>query len=99
MQFRVGHWVAAIVLTLLVAVPATAQITQGRLTGVVTDAQNAVLPGVTVTATSPALIGQQTTVTLTDGKFIFPALPSGIYKLVFELAGFQKLTRDNIQVL
>jgi hypothetical protein len=84
----------------LAATPPTfAQITQGRLSGLVTDAQGAVLPGVAVTATSPALIGQQTTVTQPDGKFLFPALPSGTYKLVFELSGFQKLTRENIQVV
>ena len=56
------------------ASPAFAQITQGRLTGLVTDAQGAVLPGATVTATSPALIGQQTTVTQPDGRYLFPAM-------------------------
>src|SRR5262249_49081613 len=30
---------------------------------------------------------------------LFPALPSGTYKLVFELSGFQKLTRENVQVV
>src|ERR1043166_3229408 len=82
----------------LLAGSAFAQTTQGRLTGLVTDAQGAILPGVTVSATSPALIGVQTTVTQPDGKFLFPALPSGAYKLTFELSGFQKLTRENIQV-
>jgi Carboxypeptidase regulatory-like domain len=82
----------------LAAAPVSAQITQGRITGMVTDAQSAVLPGTTVTATSPALIGGQTTITQPDGRYLFPALPSGTYKLVFDLSGFQKLTRDNIQV-
>src|SRR5690606_36345147 len=58
-------------LALLVAVsfatPAFAQgggaSSTGTIQGRVSDAQGAVLPGVTVTATSPALIGQQTTVT------------------------------------
>jgi hypothetical protein len=88
----------ALLLVCLVAGSAAAQITQGRLTGLVTDAQGAILPGVTVTATSPSLIGVQTTVTQADGKFLFPALPSGTYRLVFELSGFQKLTRENVQV-
>ena len=82
----------------LLAASASAQNTPGRLTGLVTDAQGAILPGVTVTATSPSLIGGQTTVTQADGKFLFPALPTGQYKLVFELSGFQKLTRENINV-
>jgi len=90
---------AMTLLGVLGALPASAQITQGRLTGSVSDAQGAVMPGVTVTATSPALIGSQTTVTQADGKYIFPALPSGTYKLVFELSGFQKLNRENVQVV
>jgi hypothetical protein len=83
---------------LLLAVPATAQIGQGRLTGTVTDAQSAVLPGVTVTVKSPALIGTQTTVSEADGKYRFPALPSGVYTVVFELQGFQVLQREGIVV-
>src|ERR1700750_2744115 len=80
----------------LCSMPAFAQVTPGRRTGVVTDAQGAVLPGVTVTATSPSLIGVQTTVTQADGKFLFPALASGTYKLTFELSGFRTMTRENI---
>ena len=53
----------------------------------------------TVTVTSPALIGTRTAVTEPDGKFLFPALPSGAYKLTFELQGFRQLVRDNIQVV
>ena len=48
---------------------------------------------------TPALIGAQSTVTQPDGKFLFPALPTGTYKLLYELSGFQKLTRENIQVV
>ena len=78
---------------------AFAQVTQGRLTGLVTDTQSAILPGVTVTVTSPALIGNQTTVTQPDGRYLFPSLPTGTYRIVFELSGFQKLTRENVQVV
>ena len=89
----------AFALVVLCAAPTFAQTTQGRLTGLVADTQGAILPGVTVTATSPSLIGVQTTVTQPDGKYLFPALPTGVYKLAFELSGFQKLTRENIQVI
>ncbi|MEW6322284.1 MAG: carboxypeptidase regulatory-like domain-containing protein [Acidobacteriota bacterium] len=78
------------------ATPAVAQIEQGRLQGTVTDAQQASLPGVTVTARSPALIGEQTTVTEVDGRYRFPSLPPGRYSLTFELAGFQTVRRENI---
>jgi hypothetical protein len=86
-------------LALMMAPRAGAQITQGRLAGTVTDAQGAVLPGVTVTVTSPALIGSQSTVTQPDGRYLFPALPSGTYRLTFELSGFQRLIRENAQVV
>src|SRR5258708_3649856 len=91
--------IVVVLIGILASRGADAQITQGRLNGLVTDSQGAVLPGVTVTATSPSLIGMQSTVTQPDGRFLFPALPSGTYKLVFELSGFQKLTRENIQVV
>jgi hypothetical protein len=99
MRVRIGWLGAIVVAASLLPAAASAQITQGRLTGFVTDAQGAILPGVTVTASSPSLIGVQTTVTQADGKFLFPALPSGTYKLLFELAGFQKLTRENVQIV
>src|SRR5919198_5584623 len=79
--------------------PALGQITQGRLTGIVTDAQGAVLPGVTVTVTSPALIGTRTTVSEADGRYLFPALPTGLYRVAFDLSGFRKFDRDNVQVV
>jgi len=73
-----------------------AQTGQGRLTGTVTDSQRAVLPGVTVTAASPALIGRQTTVTHSDGRYLFPALPPGVYTLTFARPSFQTITREGI---
>jgi len=94
-----ARWFIALAAGLLMASPGYAQISQGRLAGLVTDAQGAVLPGVTVTVTSPALIGVQTTVTQADGRYMFPALPSGTYKVTFDLVGFKKIERDNIAVV
>src|SRR2546425_2973034 len=88
---------AAVVL--LAAAPVSAQIGQGRLTGQVTDAQGAVLPGVTVTATSPSLIGTRTAVTEADGKYLLVSLPSGTYRLTFDLQGFRQFIRENVQVV
>ena len=48
---------------LVVAAPTFAQDFRGRINGTVTDNTGAVLPGVTVTATSPALIQPQVQVT------------------------------------
>ena len=71
MRSRAAVFLVSVFVSLLAA-SASAQSTPGRLTGLVTDTQGAILPGVTVTATSPSLIGGQTTVTQPDGNFFFP---------------------------
>jgi hypothetical protein len=70
----------------------------GTIQGRVADGQGAVLPGVTVTATSPALIQPQTTVTSETGNYRFPAVPPGTYELTYELAGFNSLKRAGISI-
>jgi hypothetical protein len=70
----------------------------GTIQGRVTDAQGAVLPGVTVTATSPSALGAQTTVTSETGNYRFPAVPPGVYSVTYELAGFNKVQREGIQI-
>lgn len=85
--------------SLVLAVPpAGAQTQTGTITGVVTDAQNAVLPGVTVTLSSPALITPQTAVTNERGVYSFIALPPGRYAVHFELQGFSTVNRSDIPV-
>ena len=81
----------------LFAGPALAQ-TTGRIFGQIVDPQGAVVPGVTVTVTSPALQGAQTQVTDTEGRFRFPSLPPGRYSLKAELTGFKPIERENIDV-
>lgn len=63
----------ATILTMLVS--AVGAQTTARLLGVVDDAQAGVLPGVTVTVTSPQLQGASISVTDTNGQYRFPALP------------------------
>ena len=60
----------------------------GSISGEVKDEQGGVLPGVTVTATSPAAPGALTAVTNEAGIYRFPAVPPGAYALTYELAGF-----------
>jgi len=60
----------------------------GTLTGKVTDPDGLMLPGVTVTASSPALQGPRSAVTSEHGDYIIPFLPAGEYTVVFELSGF-----------
>jgi hypothetical protein len=72
--------------------------TTGAIIGTVTDSTKAVVPGVTVRASSPALMGTRTAVTAVDGTYRMPALPPGDYTLVFELMGFGTVTREDIRV-
>jgi hypothetical protein len=81
---------------LLCAAPVFGQVQSSNLVGVVTDPQGGVLPGVTVTATSPALIGSRTAVTEVNGSYRIPSLPEGTYELALELSGFQTYKRVNI---
>lgn len=82
-------------LALGVATSASAQGVQtGTIRGTVLDAQDLAIPGATVTATSPALLGQRETVTGPDGTFTLAQLPAGEYQIRFALTGFETVTRS-----
>jgi hypothetical protein len=74
------------------------QIITGKIEGVVRDSEGVPLPGVTVEATSPAAMGMQSTITSNKGSFRFSNLAPGIYKLAFDLDGFQRTEAENIKV-
>ena len=95
MKFTTG-----LVLSLLaLSTVAHAQDFRGRINGTVTDDTGAVLPGVTVTVSSPALIQPQTQVTGAQGDYRFLALPPGVYDVAFDLTGFQAVKREGIRVV
>jgi len=76
------------------AIPAFAQ---SAIAGLVTDSTGAVLPGVTVEATSPALIEQaRSVVTDANGRYRVEDLRPGVYKVTFTLPGFTTFVRDGI---
>ena len=97
-MFRLARFVAVAALIVGIAAPAMAQTTPSHLIGTVKDAQGAVLPGVSITATAPSLIGSQTVVSEANGTYRFPSLPAGTYTLKFELSGFKALTRSGISL-
>jgi hypothetical protein len=81
------------------AVPVYGQLTVASIIGQVTDQSGAVLPGVTVTATGPALLVPQVTgVTNELGEYRLSPLPIGVYELAFELSGFQSAHRQEIRL-
>jgi len=79
---------------LLAATIASAQVPTGTISGRVVSSDDAPLPGVTVTATSPSLQGERAVVTTVNGDFVIPLLPPGDYTLVFELSAFQSIKRQ-----
>ncbi len=82
----------------LVASFGLAQQTNARLFGVVVDTEGNPLPGVSIEATSPRLVGKATAVTDATGTFRLLSLVPGTYRLVISLQGFQTLVREGIIV-
>jgi hypothetical protein len=75
-----------------------AQAPSGKITGTVTDDQGAPLPGVTVDADSPNLVGEATAITDYNGSYRLFALPSGRYTIRYTLEGFSTVIREDIIV-
>ena len=74
---------------------ATAQ----SLAGTVRDTSGAVLPGVTIEASSPALITKvRTGITDETGQYRIPDLPPGTYKVTFTLTGFATVVREGVEL-
>jgi hypothetical protein len=79
---------------------ATAEAQNGaRISGIVKDATGAVLPGVTVEASSPALM-EKTRSVVTDGQGIYSLvdLCPGTYGVAFTSPGFRSVKREGIQL-
>ena len=68
----------------------------GRITGKVVDNQGNPLPGVTVEATNPKLVGIASKVTDLNGTFRLMALPSGYFQVTFTMPGFKTLIRKGL---
>ena len=86
-------------LVLLGAGPASAQEKFGGLTGVVTDASSAPVPGATITAKNKESGKSRQAVTSADGSFRMLDLDPGRYVVTAQLAGFQKAEDDNVLIL
>jgi hypothetical protein len=87
-----GLFVLASVLLLPLAARA-----QGSIAGSVKDSSNALLPGVTVEASSPALIEKtRSAVTDSAGQYKIVDLPPGTYTVAFTLTGFKTVRREGV---
>lgn len=62
------------------------------------DEEEISLPGVSITVSSPSLMGTRTEFTDAGGNFSFPSLPPGVYTIDVEMDGFLPQRRSEVEV-
>lgn len=83
-----------LVLFSIFTIPAFAQVTAGRVTGSVVDANGAAIAGGNVTLKSETTALELKTTSTGSGSFLFPNVLPGAYKITIENAGFQTATQN-----
>jgi hypothetical protein len=86
---------ALLAIALLVS-SAFAQVPTGKITGKVADKDGAALPGVSISADSPKMVGSAAAVSDEQGVYRLFSLPAGMYSVRFTLPGFKTVTRREI---
>lgn len=90
---------SALFVVLALVAPAFSQVSTGTITGRAIDPSGALMPGVDVTITSPAMIGgARSAVTDELGTYRFTLLAIGVYRVSFALPGFKTLNIDGVNV-
>ena len=93
--FGIAAWLAVTAATVALA----QSVSSGTIQGTIKDESGAVLPGVTVTLTSPQLqVPQIVQTTDATGSYKFVDLPAGTYSLKSELGGFSSIIRDQLRL-
>jgi hypothetical protein len=96
-MIRVPQQLLGVAVAMLLA-PAAAS-AQSAISGVVHDTSGGLLPGVTVEASSPALIEKvRSVVSDSQGRYSVVDLRPGVYTVTFALPGFSTLVRDDIEL-
>ena len=95
----IGICGAAYAMVVMLALPATAQLTSGSVAGTVKDAQGGVIPGASVTLISETR-GTKSIPVLTDanGDFVFPNVTADTYTIEVEMSSFKILRQSGIAV-
>jgi hypothetical protein len=88
-----------ILISLICALPAFSQTGTGTITGLAKDNSGAIIPGVDVTVTSPAMLGNgRHDVSDETGTYRFTQLEPGAYRVSFALPGFKTINIDGVEV-
>lgn len=94
-----GRAIVVVAVLALTVGAAGAQEQTGVLQGRAVDGSGAALPGVTVTVAGPTILGGSRTATTSElGAYRIPTLPIGLYRVSFELTGFQTRVYEDIRV-
>jgi hypothetical protein len=94
-----ARYAAAVGFVVAISVPSVALAQSSSIAGVVTDSSGAVLPGVTVEASSPALIeGTRSVVSDGSGRYAIVELRPGTFTVTFTLPGFASVKREGIEL-
>ena len=68
----------------------------GKITGVITDASGAVIAGAKVAAAGPALMTPRSTLSQSDGSYLFDLLPPGTYEITVSQTGFKVFAQQGV---
>src|SRR2546427_9827045 len=83
---------------LLLAGAAFAQIQTGRIVGTVYDPNKAVVPNATVTITNRETRVAQRVVSNGTGNYVAPGLNPGVYEISVAAAGFRKMVQNGVEM-
>ncbi|HKV34458.1 MAG TPA: TonB-dependent receptor [Pyrinomonadaceae bacterium] len=97
-MFKLTRLMLGVLFVLACSLAVFAQGGTGQLSGTVTDANEAVVPGATVKLTSLATSQVREAVTGDSGDFAFTLLPAGDYKLEVAANGFRTVIVDNLRI-
>jgi hypothetical protein len=87
-----------ILLSILMITSATYSAEKGTLKVIVIDNEGNVLPGVSLTLSSPVMMGSKSLISGADGEVLFVNLTPGTYELKSSIPGFQEKTSREIVV-